>query len=147
MSKVYGIEDVIKLFDEVDKVATRSITKAAKSGATIVLKDARASAPSRTGAMRRGIKLKLEKSRTKGKKVYQVGFFGKDGKTGAEFVRMYGNNKRAFYPASQEYGWEAQGKRHDPPTKGFLRGAMDNNSTQVHTSILQVLGEELEKVR
>lgn len=142
---VYGIDEVIKLFDEIEKVTTVTLTRAARAGSKIVVTDARANAPKDEGDLKRGIKSKLEKSKTKGKKVFSIGFYGKDGK-GSEFVKISKEGKRSFYPVSQEYGWvDKSGKRH--PGKRFLRNAIDNNREIVNQTVMQTLGEGLDKLR
>lgn len=140
-----GLDEIIKTLQQVDKIATRSITKAAKAGAQIVLTNARINAPVDTSNLKKGIKLKLEKSKEKVKKVYQIGFFGKSGK-GEEFVKISKDGKRSFYPVSQEYGWiDADGTKHQG--KRFLRDALDNNRIQVTEKTLTTLANEIDKVR
>lgn len=144
-TEVIGIDEVIELLKDVEKVSIRSVTKAAKVGAKIARDDARANAPVDTGQLKRGIKMKLERKRTQGKRVYSIGFYGKSGK-GEEFVKYSKSGKRSFYPVSQEYGWvDKNGKRHEG--KKFLRNAIDKNREQINRVVLQTLADELKGVR
>ena len=56
------------------KVPQKHVTASARKGMNIVLKDAKANAPYETGDLKKGMILKGEKSRYKGKKVYKVIF-------------------------------------------------------------------------
>lgn len=143
-SAIIGMDKVQKLINDIGKVPAKILTKATKTAATIVRNEARSNAPVDTGAMRRGLKLKSEKRR-KHKRVYEVGFFGKAGK-GEEFVRYSKSGKRAFYPASQEYGWTDQyGHRHEG--KRFLRSAVDNNRENIRQTIMETMGNEIDKLK
>lgn len=154
MAIIYGVESVKKLIEDIGKAPARVLTKAAKAGANLARQKARADAPIYSGkkregvvrgALKRGMKLKSEKKKT-GKKVYQILFSGKGGK-GEEFVRISKKTgKRSFYPASQEYGWKLQngGKQ---PGKRFMRNAIDLQRTKIDAVVLEIMGQELDKLR
>lgn len=136
---VIGVREVQELLRQVDRVAQKVITKSAKSGANIALKDARANAPKSTGNLKKSIKLKAEKRR-KGKKVYDIKFIGEN------LVKISTTGKRSFYPASQEFGWvDEQGRRHEG--KRFLRNAIDNNRGQIEQEVLRTMYTGLGGVR
>lgn len=138
---VVGIEDVIDLLKEVDNIATRSVTKAARAGAKIALEYAKRHCPvSKTGKpfgkyphppgnLKKSLRLKLEKKRTKGKRVYQVG-----------------PNEKGWYAHFVDYGFtDRAGKYHEG--NQFLRDSVDKNREQINRKTLEVLGDELKKVR
>ena len=77
----------------------------------IALKSARKNAPQGdTGELKGGMKLIGEKSRTKGKKVYQVVF---DRSKNNVFQKKNKDGKvTGYYPASQEYGFFAKNGRY-----------------------------------
>lgn len=144
-NSIIGINEVRRLFEEVGKAPAKVLTKAVKTSAKIVLLAARAGAPVDQGNLKRGIRLKAERRGKKGKRVYQVGVFGKAG-GGEEFVKISERGKRSFYPASQEYGWtDESGKYH--PGYRYLRNAADRNAQRVHTMMLEIMAEELDKLR
>jgi len=141
---IFGVKEVKKLLEEAGKAPAKVLTKAVKTSAKIVLLAARDNAPVDTGTLKKGIRLKAER-RKSGKCVYQIGIFGASG-GGEEFVKHSSKGKRSFYPASQEYGWTDEYGHYHPGYR-YLRNAADRNTERVHTSILQILGEELDKLR
>lgn len=137
--KIYGVDDVKKLFNQVENVSVKVLTKAAKTAAKIVLSHAKANAPIDTGNLKKSMKLKMERRR-KWKRVYDIKFVGEN------LAKESKSGKRSFYPASQEYGWIMKnGKKH--PGKRFLRDAADKNRDTVNKTVLNVLGQELDKLR
>lgn len=144
-NSITGVNEVRRLFEQVGRAPAKVLTKAVKTSAKIVLLAARANAPVDQGDLKKGIRLKAERRGKRGKRVYQVGVFGKAG-GGAEFVKISARGKRSFYPASQEYGWTDQyGKYH--PGYRYLRNAADRNTQRVHTSMLEIMAEELDRLR
>jgi len=143
-NNITGIRDVQRLLDRVGRAPAKVLTKATKLGAYIVRNQARANAPVDSGALKRGIKLKAEKRRA-GKKVYQISFFGRDGKTGEEFIKIESDGSRSFYPVSQEYGWKSDGGYIEG--KRFLRDAFENNREAIKDVILTSMFRELNSVR
>ena len=138
---ITGVDEVIRLMQQVDKVSQSVVTRAAKAGANIVKKDAKANAPVRSGALKKSITMKAEK-RKKGKKVYDIKFVGEN------LVKISKSGKRSFYPVSQEYGWMTKsGKKIIPKKAGYLRNAIKNNRTKVQQTMIDVMKTELEKVR
>ena len=140
--QVEGIGEVIKLFKEIDlKTSRKALTKGTKEGVKIARNDARKNAPVDTGTLKKSIKQKAEKYK-KGKRVYRLGFVGEG------LVKVSAEGKRAFYPASQEYGFMTRdGNKIIPPTAGFLRGAIDNNREAIKKTMIKTMIEELRKVR
>ena len=108
MKDLEGFEQLIQGLDHLaQKLPEESLRRAVKKGADIVLQQARSQAPSKTGTLRQGLILHKEKSRVKGKVVYDV---YPDPKKNAIFQKPIRNpirskTKYGYYPASQEYGF------------------------------------------
>lgn len=108
MDDLEGFDQLIQGLDHLaQKLPDESVRKAAKKGASIVLPRIVSNAPSRTGALRSGLILHKERSRTPGKVVYDV---YPDPKMNAIFQKPIVNPVRSktpygYYPASQEYGF------------------------------------------
>lgn len=137
---VTGIDEVIRLFRQVDNVSQKVVTKAAKAGANIPYKQAKRDAPQgKTKNLKKAIKMKAEK-RKRGKKVYDIKFVG-DG-----LVKISKDGKRSFYPVSQEYGWMGRdGNKIVPRKARYLRNSIDQNRNAVEQKILDVMAEELRR--
>jgi len=140
MIEVLGIREVNKLFKKLDKVSQSVVTRAAKAGAKIARDDVRTNAPvGDTKKLIKSIKMKAEK-RKRMKKVYDIKFVGEG------LVKISKDNKRSFYPISQEYGWVTQtGKKVQG--KRFLRNAIDNNRETIKKVVLSTMVSELKKVK
>lgn len=163
-TKILGMKELEKTIKEIEKLPQKCVTKAAKSGARIVLREAKANAPFLTGALKKGIILYGERVRLTGKKVYQVVFdrnmndiFAKTHKLGVFNSRVRNLTKRArklklgdyvrsYYPASMEYGYFSRDGNFIPGYH-FLRNAIDKNSRQIETKIVGVLSKEIDKLR
>lgn len=135
---VQGLNKLMKDISKLERMPQKQITKGARKGANVILKQARANAPKLTGTMRKGIYLKAEKSR-RGKKVFQITFRSKP-----EFVKVTKDGTRYFYPASQEFGFRTRdGGRVEG--KHFMLGAMEEKKNEAAETMVQVIGEEIEK--
>ena len=135
---VDGLNQLMKDIQKLERMPQKQITKGARKGANVILKDARARAPKRTGVMRKGIYLKAEKSR-RGKKVFQITF-----RSNPEFVKITSDSTRYFYPASQEFGFRTRdgGKVEG---KHFLTEAMQTRQAEAAAVMVETIGEEIEK--
>lgn len=108
MDDLEGFDQLIQGLDHLaQKLPDESVRKAARKGASIVLPRIVSNAPSHTGALRSGLILHKERSRTPGKVVYDV---YPDPKMNAIFQKPIVNPVRSktpygYYPASQEYGF------------------------------------------
>jgi hypothetical protein len=143
-NNVTGMNEVLRLIEELGKAPQKVLTKATRLSANIVKDAARSNSPSLSGALKRGIKIKKERGKN-GKSVYRIGHFGKDFK-GTEYVKISARTgKRSYYPSSQEYGWTSRGKRY--PGDPHLRAAFDSNRQRVNDNILDVLTTELNSIR
>ena len=106
-----------RTFDAMGQLPARIVTAAAGRGATVVKRAVKNSAeiPVLTGTMRKAVRRRrAERSKVKGKKVYPVGFdpamnsvlqkpIQNPGEAG-------GQNDKAYYPASMEYGFLTRSK-------------------------------------
>ena len=61
--KVEGMKELERSLKKLGKVPQKHVTASARKGMNIVLKDSRANAPVDTGALKKGMKLKGERSR------------------------------------------------------------------------------------
>lgn len=108
MKETEGFEDfVLACSNLATSLQGPELTKAVKKGAHVVQKAIQAQAPEETGELRKGLILVKEKSRIRGKVVYQVvptreknAIFQKPIKKPIRSKSPY-----AYYPASQEYGY------------------------------------------
>ena len=121
-----GLPDINKLFEDVSKIANKTVSKAAREAVKIARKDARQRAlkVKDTGLMARSLKYRIERSRVKGKRVYRLGFFG-DGWYGRFFE--YGTSKM--------------------PANPMLRPAVENNAEQLRKVMLKTLASEIDRVK
>lgn len=137
--QVEGLNKLMKDISKLDKMPQSQITKGARRGANVILKEARSLAPKgATKQLSKGIRLKAERSK-KGKKVFQITF-----KANPEFVKVTKDGTRYFYPASQEYGFRTRnGGKVDG--KHFLLGAMASKKDEAARVIVDEIGKEIEK--
>jgi len=151
MSKTYfkieGIKELNKSLEKLGKVPQKHVTAAARKGMNIVLKSAKAKAPIDSGDLKKGIKLNGEKSRYKGKKVYQVIF---DSAMNDVFqTKDKDGNINGYYPVSQEYGFFAKNGRYIPGYN-FMHYALNNNAPTVQkvmiTTMKTKIDQEIAKV-
>ena len=106
-----------RTFDAMGQLPARIVTAAAGRGATVVKRAVKNSAeiPVLTGTMRKAVRrLRAERSKVKGKKVYQVGFDPAMNSVLQKPIRnpgeAGGQNDKAYYPASMEYGFLTRSK-------------------------------------
>lgn len=137
-----------KTIEKLGKLPQKCVTKAARKGGNVVMKAVKQSAPEETGDLKKGIKLKAEKSHTSGKKVYEVTFdagmndvFQKPIKNPGE---AGGKNKTAYYPASMEYGYFSRNGRYIPGYH-FMRKSADGSEAEMTGVTIKVLADEVEK--
>lgn len=101
-----------KMLSEIGGMQQKYVTQAARAGQRVALKAVKAAAPvGKTGNLRRNIVSVGERSRIKGKKVYDTTYRGGD-EANTQLQRTIkhpgaagGLNQKAYYPASVEYGF------------------------------------------
>lgn len=164
-SVTFDCSDINKFKQSLDrlgqKTTVKAARKAAQKGSNVVGKAIRSAAPKgATGQLKHGFKKKAEKSRYKGKFVYQ---YAMDPAKNEIFqkpvlnVGKYGGKKNpAYYPASVEYGFLTsaggglvfrQGQAPVRHVEGshFTRKAAEDSAPAVVQTMKKVLNEELDK--
>ena len=141
--KIEGMEELEKTIRKLGKLPQKCVTKAAKKGAQIALKAAKQKAPFLTGALEEGIILKGEKTRRKGKKVYQVTM---NPAMNDVFVKTTKDGKRYYYPASMEYGFITRDGGYSPGFH-YLRDSLVDNKERIEKTVVDVLAKEIDKLR
>jgi HK97 gp10 family phage protein len=138
------VDDLQKLERDLKRMAkfpTTMLTASVKKGAKIILELARAKAPEDKGNLRAAMKLQLEKSSTKGKKVYEITF---DRAYNDTFAKVSKGGKRSYYPASQEFGWIMRnGIKHEG--LHFMRNAADEGEAQFDETVVNEMMKKIEK--
>lgn len=140
--KIEGMKELQKSLEKLGKVPQKHVTASAKKGMNIPLREAKAKAPVDTGALKRGIILVGEKSKTKGKKVYRIVFdrayndiFQKKNKKG---------QVTGYYPVSQEYGYFAKNGRYIPGYR-FIHNSLNNNVQKVEKTIIDTMQSKIDQ--
>lgn len=110
------LKEARKTFEAMGTLPAKIVTAAARRGATLTKKAILRSGkfPVDTGLMKRALTTKREKSRFKGKKVYDIRF----DPTWNEYLQRPiknpgeagGKSDHAYYPASMEYGFLTRSK-------------------------------------
>lgn len=108
MKEVEGFEEFVRACSGIaQNLEGPQLTRAVKKGAQIVQKAIRAAAPKDTGELSDGLILVKEKSRVKGKAVYQVTPAREKNPIFQKPIKNPVRSKatHAYYPASQEFGY------------------------------------------
>ena len=130
-----------KSLKKLGKVPQKHVTASSKKGMNIVLKDAKANAPYDTGMLKKGIVLKGERSRSKGKKVYRVVF---DRAMNDVFQKKNAEGKiTGYYPVSQEYGFFAKNGRYIPGYR-FIHDSLADNTRKVEKKIVSEMKKRID---
>lgn len=147
-SKIDGMSELQGLFDRLEKVPQRIATRSARKGGVIALRAARSNAPVDEGHLKKGLVLRKERTKIKGRAVYQVTF---DRNMNDHFVSnskhtkdKKGRAKRGYYPASQEYGFMTKDGKYIPGYR-YMRRAADDNKETIEKEILNQTGKEIDK--
>ena len=142
-----------RTFDAMGQLPARIVTAAAGRGATVVKRAVKNSAeiPVLTGTMRKAVRrLRAERSKVKGKKVYPVGF---DPAMNSVFQKPIrnpgeagGQNDKAYYPASMEYGFLTRSKgggiSYFP---GFMAAAGESVRGEANAAMAKKFNEAIQK--
>jgi len=141
--EIEGMKELERTIRKLGKLPQKCVTPAAKKGAQIALKAAKAKAPFLTGALEEGIILKGEKLRKRGKKVYQVTM---NPAMNDVFVKTTKDGKRYYYPASMEYGFITRDGGYSPGFH-YLRDSLVDNKERIEKTVVDVLAKEIDKLR
>ncbi|MEG2289920.1 MAG: hypothetical protein RSA29_02630 [Clostridium sp.] len=141
--KIEGMKELVKSLKKLEILPQKVVSTAVRK-AILIPKAAvkQGEWVDQTGYMRKGIISKAERSRVKGKKVYQVVM---DPKMNDVFVKMSKDGKkRYYYPASQEYGFKT-GRGYTPGFH-FMRKAMEDNSSKIEKEMVSIMIKEIDKI-
>ncbi len=141
--EIEGMKELERTIRKLGQLPQKCVTPAARKGATIALKAAKANAPFLTGALEEGIILKGEKLRKRGKKVYQVTM---NPAMNDVFVKTTKDGKRYYYPASQEYGFITKDGGYVPGLH-FLRDSIDDNKRKIEKTVVDELAKRIDRLR
>lgn len=140
-SEIVGMKELERAFKELGKVPQTVATQSARAGARIALRAAKKNAPEDTGDLKRGLVMKRERTKVKGKAVYQVTF---DRAMNDIFVKVSRSGKRSYYPASQEYGFLTVDGGYIPGYR-YLRRSIDENKESIEKKVLETAGKAVDK--
>jgi hypothetical protein len=142
--KIEGMDELEAYMRDMGRLPQKVVTKAARKGAMIIRRVARKGGwIDQSGELRKGIVLKGEKAKIKGKKVYQVVM---DSAKNDIFVKMTKSGKRYYYPASQEYGFKTKNGGYTPGFH-FLRNALVDNSRGIEKVMVDIMSKEIDKLK
>jgi len=140
--KIEGMKELQRSIKKLGDVPQKAVTPSARKGMNIALKSARSNAPVDTGELKKGMKLVGERSRHKGKKVYQVVF---DRAKNDIFQKKNKEGKvTGYYPASQEYGFFTRNGRYVPGYH-FLERSLTENVNKIEQTIVKEMGKQIDK--
>lgn len=144
-----------RTFDAMGQLPAKIVTAAAGRGATVVKRAVKNSAeiPVLTGTMRKAVRrLRAERSKVKGKKVYPVGF---DPAMNSVFQKPIrnpgeagGQNDKAYYPASMEYGFLTRSKGGGIsyfPGLHFMAAAGESVRDEANAAMAKKFNEAIQK--
>ena len=144
-----------RTFDAMGQLPARIVTAAAGRGATVVKRAVKNSAeiPVLTGTMRKAVRrLRAERSKVKGKKVYPVGFDPAMNSVLQKPIRnpgeAGGQNDKAYYPASMEYGFLTRSKRGGIsyfPGFHFMAAAGESVRGEANAAMAKKFNEAIQK--
>lgn len=142
-STIEGLNEVIETLKKASELPQKCVNKAAKKGIQIAKKSAKAGRwIDETGYLRKSIKEKAEKTKTKGKKVYDL---WPDPSYNDVFVKESKSGNRAYYPASVEYGFKTKSGGYVPGFK-FLHNSLTDNKSSIESAIVNTLADEIDKL-
>lgn len=152
-----GVVKLVKMLDKAGKSPQKAITRAASKGITPVKRAVRGIVPvGETGNLKRAIARKAEKSRARGKKVYEVTFdkayndvLQKPVKNPGEAGSTTTKSGHAYYPASIEYGFLTRSKGNGysyVPGVHFMRQGAEQSETQAKQIMIDTMEKELDKL-
>ncbi len=151
-----GLVKMVKALDKMGKSPQKAVTKAASKGITPVRRAIKyGTVPVETGTLKRAIIRKAEKSRARGKKVYEVTFdpayndvLQKPVKNPGAAGSRTTKGGHAYYPASQEYGYLTRSKGGGysyVPGLHFMRQGAEQAEPEAKQIMIDTMGKELDK--
>lgn len=140
-TQIIGFKELERSFRELGKVPQTVATKSARSGAIIVLRAVRRNAPVDEGHLKKALVLKRERTKVRGKAVYQVTF---SSAMNDELVKVSKDGQRSYYPASQEFGWLTVDGGYVPGYR-YMRRSAEENVKNVERKSLSEAMKAIEK--
>ena len=150
-----GIAKLVKMLDKAGKSPQKAVTKAASKAGTLVKRAVKyGTVPvGETGYLKKAIVRKAERSRKRGKKVYEVTFDKAYNDVLQKPIKnpgaAGGKNPKAYYPASQEYGYLTRSKGNGlsyVPGLHYMRKGGEQSETQARAVMVETLEKELDKL-
>jgi len=141
-SDIIGLRELERSFRQLGRIPQTVATQAARAGGSVARKAAKKNAPVDTGELKHGIIMKKERKTKPGKAVYDIMM---DPAMNDVFVKESKEGKRAYYPASQEYGFLTANGGYVPGYR-YLRRAIDENKSEIETKTLEKAGKAVEKI-
>lgn len=152
------LKEAKKTFDAMGDLPAKIVTAAARKGASVVIKEVKGSGdiPVRTGALRNAVRrLRMERSRLKGKKIYPVGFdpamndwFQRKDQPIKNPGEAGGKSDHPYYPASMEYGFLTRSKGGGIsyfPGFHFMAKAGENVRGEANAAMAKKFNEAIQK--
>ena len=150
-----GIEVMVKALNKIEKSPQKAVTKAASKAITLVKRAIKSGIVpvGETGNLKRAIIRKGERSRKRGKKVYDVTFDSAYNDVLQKPIKnpgeAGGKNAKAYYPASQEYGYLTRSKGNGlsyVPGLHYMRAGAESSAPEAKKIMINTLGKELDKL-
>lgn len=139
--KVEGMDKLLNDLEKIGQVPQKHVTASARKGMNIALKDSKANAPYDTGMLKKGIVMKGERARAKGKKVYRIVF---DRNMNDVFQKPNKEGKvTGYYPISQEYGFFAKNGRYIPGYR-FIHDSLIDNTSKIEKTIVSEMQKRID---
>jgi HK97 gp10 family phage protein len=139
--KVEGMDKLLNDLEKIGQVPQKHVTASARKGMNIALRDSKANAPYDTGMLKKGIVMKGEQARVKGKKVYRIVF---DRNMNDVFQKPNKEGKvTGYYPISQEYGFFAKNGRYIPGYR-FISDSLINNTAKIEKTIVSEMQKRID---
>lgn len=139
-----ALDKFARQLEDLEKLPQRCVTSAARKAAYALRKSVKTSGrtPEDTGNLKKGIIVIPERSRRKGKKVYQIVF---DRSMNDVFQKKNAEGKvSGYYPSSQEYGFFTKDGQYIPGYR-FMRDTTEERAGETEKIILDALCKELDK--
>ena len=154
--------DLVRMYQTLDKVGAspqKALNKGTSKAAAITKKAIKAVAPVGSGptrgTLKRNISTKTERSRLKGKKVRETTFRG--GEEANALLQkpiknpgvLGGSSPKAYYPASQEYGFLARapgGGIQYVEGQHYMRRGAESASASAKDAMIETMTKELDKI-
>lgn len=139
---IEGMRELIRTFQRMGRMPQTVATQAARAGASVAYRAAKREAPVDTGELKNGLILKRERRVKPGKAVYDV---MPDPAKNDIFVKISKAGKRAYYPASQEYGFLTVNGGYVPGYR-YLKKSMTGNAVEIERKTIEKAKQVAERI-